>query len=124
MADFLSMMKNEFKIVRLGEVDARGMTDHILVLRELILAHDPTYPGIGKWYRDKVYPGLIENNRAAFVGYFNERPAASAIIKNCERSKICHIHIKNEFRNLHIGELFFVLMALHVRTIAKNLHIT
>jgi predicted transcriptional regulator len=82
------------------------------------------YPGIAKWYETRVYPGLIRRNRVAFIGYFNERPAVSAIIKNRERSKICHIHIQDEFQGMHLGELFFSLMALEVRTIAKSVHIT
>ena len=48
----------------------------------------------------------------------------SAVLKRGDRSKFCHLHISDEFQNMHLGELFFALMALEVRNIADEIHFT
>ncbi|GAI02476.1 unnamed protein product, partial [marine sediment metagenome] len=77
----LFSQKGNFRVVRLSEADARGNTDHLEKLRELVLENEPMYPNIKKWFDDKVMEGLKTSERIGYVGYLDEKPAVSAIVK-------------------------------------------
>jgi predicted transcriptional regulator len=82
------------------------------------------YPNIGKWFEQKVVPGLKAEERVGYVGYVDERPAVSAIVKRGNAAKFCHLRIKEELQDVHLGEAFFTLMGLEVRDFAKEVHFT
>jgi len=123
MEDLFSQ-KGDFRVVRLTEADARGDTDHLKKLRELVLENEPMYPNIETWFDEKVIPGLRAEERIGYVGYLDEKPAVSAVVKRGEAAKFCHLRIKEELQNIHLGEAFFALMGLEVRGFAKEVHFT
>jgi predicted transcriptional regulator len=113
-----------FRILELGERDAKKKTDGLNVLRELLLANESMYPGIGRWYSEKVIPGLKNFERLAYVAFENETPIASAVLKRGERTKFCHLRIHENFRDLDLGQMFFTQMTLEARGLAKEIHFT
>src|SRR5208282_5459777 len=116
--------ENRFRVVRLEEGDVRSQTDHFNDLRRLILAHEPMYPDIAKWFKQKVTPGVRSTERVAFVGYLDEKPTVSAIVKRGENAKFCHLHIAETLREAHLGDVFFSLMAYEVRDLAQKVYFT
>jgi predicted transcriptional regulator/N-acetylglutamate synthase-like GNAT family acetyltransferase len=116
--------EGDFKIVRLREEDARGLSDHLRDFSELILQNEPMYPGIDKWLSDKVIPGIKDSQRAAYVGYVDGLPAVSAVVKCGESSKFCHLKIREDLQDKHLGEAFFCLMGLAAREVAREVHFT
>jgi len=117
-------VKENFKIVRLGQGDVRCKTDHLASFEALILENERVYPEIADWYRKRVLPGIRDEERVAFIGYLGERPAVSAIVKKGPDAKFCHLKIVEPLRNTHVGEVFFALMALEARDLAKNIYFT
>lgn len=120
----LFCQKGNFQVVRLSEADALAGTDHLNKLRELVSENEPMYPNIQKWFDRKVVPGLKASERVAYIGYLDERPAVSAVVKRGETSKFCHLEIREELQDIHLGEAFFALMGLEVRGLAKEVHFT
>ncbi|HEA64671.1 MAG TPA: hypothetical protein ENI02_00805 [Candidatus Aminicenantes bacterium] len=123
MEDLFSQ-KGNFRVVRLSEADACAGSDHLKKLRELVLENEPMYPNIEKWFDAKVVPGLKCSERIGYVGYLDEKPAVSAVVKRGEDAKFCHLRIKKELQDIHLGEAFFALMGLEVRRFAKDVHFT
>ena len=122
-SNLINIQKN-FKVVRLEEGDVRLLTDHYKDLKKLILAHEPMYPDIAKWFSEKVSPGVKTTERVAFVGYLDEKHAVSAIVKRGENAKFCHLHITESLRDANLGDVFFSLMAYEVRDLAQRVHFT
>src|SRR6185436_6003636 len=91
-------IQKRFQVVRLEEGDVRSKTDHFTELKNLILAHEGMYPDIEKWFRSKVCPGVRSTERAAFVGYLDQKPVVSAVVKRGENAKFCHLHITQGLR--------------------------
>jgi len=116
--------KQDIKIVRLSEGDVRASSDHLRDLQQLIHASGPMYPGIEKWFQSKVLPGIRSQDRAAFVGYVDDKPVVSAVAKKGEDSKICHLKIAPEYQNSKLGEVFWSLMGIELRQQAKSAHFT
>lgn len=114
----------DFQIVRLTERDASDTSDHLLTLKDLLLQNEGMYPGIGKWVKGKVIPGLASSERVAFVGYLKGKPVASAVVKKGEAAKFCHLRISDAIQDANIGELFFTLMAYEVADSASSIHFT
>jgi predicted transcriptional regulator len=82
------------------------------------------YPGIDHWFRNKVMPGLKTGERIAYLGLDNDRPVASAVLKNGADAKFCHLHIDPSARDIHLGEIFFSMMAMDAKRHARNIHFT
>ena len=122
--DQLFSTKGDFRIVRLGERDASGVSDSMNDFRHLVLQNEPMYPRIGKWLEDKVIPGIISSQRVVYVGYLDEAPAVTAVVKPGESSKFCHLKIREDLQDRHVGEAFFCLMGLDTRVLAKEIHFT
>jgi predicted transcriptional regulator len=120
----LFCQKGNFRVVRLSEVDALAGTDNLKRLRELVLENEPMYPNIQKWFDQKVVQGLKTSERVGYIGYLDDRPAVSAVVKRGEASKFCHLRIKDELQDIHLGEAFFALMGLEVKDSAKEVHFT
>src|SRR6267142_6017042 len=116
--------KKDFRIVRLGGTDAKGLTDHFATFRQLVLENEPAYPGIDRWFKDKVVPGLRSSERVALVGYLKETPVVSAVVKRGDDSKFCHLRIHDDVQDANLGEVFFALMAFELRQIARTIHFT
>src|SRR6266849_625501 len=117
-------IEQSIRVVRLQEGDVRHRTDHLRTLKDLILENEPMYPRIGRWVSEKVLPGLRSEDRVAFVGYIDEKPVVSAVVKRGTVAKFCHLRISEELRNAHLGEVFFALMANEVRDLAKTVYFT
>jgi len=117
-------VRERFQIVRLAEGDVRCKSDHLAKFRELVLANQRMYPEIEKWYSQKVLPGIRQDERVAFIGYLNELPAVSAVVKKGADAKFCHLRIHEDLRGSNLGDVFFSLMALEIRDLAKNVHFT
>jgi len=115
---------NSFKIYKFTESDVKRSTDHWILFENLILSHEELYPQIQSWLENKVKPGLKHGNRIAFIGYYEETPIATAIVKKGVKSKICHLSINESFQNIKLGDLFFAMMALEIKGFAKELHFT
>jgi predicted transcriptional regulator len=82
------------------------------------------YPEIERWYQQKVLPGIRQVERVAFIGYIDDCPVASAVVKKGSNAKFCHLRINEQIRDAHLGEVFFSLMALEIRDLAKSVHFT
>ena len=76
------------------------------------------------WLKNKVLPGIKAGERAAYIGFDNNNPIISSVVKKDKHSKFCHLHIDDDFQNKHIGDLFFILMTLQVKRFAKEVHFT
>jgi len=122
-ADMLTVERN-FRVVRLEEADVRARTDSFEHLKRLILAHELMYPEIAKWFREKVAPGVRSAERVAFIGYVDEKPCVSAVVKRGAVAKFCHLHITEGLQNLNLGDVFFSLMANEVRDLAQRVYFT
>jgi predicted transcriptional regulator len=112
------------RIAPLGIFDIKSRSKALLDLERLISEHKEFYPDIMKWFSGKVLPGIEKGQRVAYVGYNNNQAVASAILKNGKQAKFCHLSIKNDYRNMHMGEVFFSIMALDVRSEAEEIHFT
>jgi predicted transcriptional regulator len=118
------LFQREFKVVRISKKDAAGRSDHFASLRSLLVTNEISYPSIGKWIKEKVVPGLLSGERIAYVGYENDKPVASAIVKLGESTKFCHLKLADDFQDLNLGEVFFALMAVEALGHAKEVHFT
>lgn len=116
--------QDDFRIVTLDSDDVSARTDQLQAFSRLVLDSEDMYPGIQTWLRDKVLPELAHPGRVAFLAYEGDRPAVSAVLKLGEDAKICHLNVKNAYQDEHLGELFFVLMALRCRRRARTVHFT
>jgi predicted transcriptional regulator len=112
------------EIVRLAEGDVKHNTDHLSDFRNLLIQNEPLYPSIIPWLKGKVLPGIRHNERVAFVGYLDGIAAVSAVVKKGNDAKFCHLKIRTDLQNSHLGELFFMMMALEVRDLAKTIYFT
>lgn len=117
-------MASGFRLVRLGERDARRVTNDVQTLRTLITSCEDMYPSIDRWFDKKVMPGLRMSERVAYVAYEGESPVASAVLKRGSRSKFCHLRIADGFQDLDLGQMFFTLMTLEARRLAREVHFT
>ena len=117
-------LQPDFRIVRLKASDVWGRTDRVDEFRSLVLKKEDYYPRIGTWMEEKVLPGIEPEERVAYIAYENARPVASAVLKRGLHAKFCHLQIERDFQDLHLGEVFFTLMTLDCRRMAKEIHFT
>jgi predicted transcriptional regulator len=120
----LELGRDSFRLMRIGELDARSRTDDFFALRELILQSEPSYPNIGRWFDNQVLNGLQNGQRTGYVGLINERPVAAAVLKRGSISKFCHLKIDPSAKSRSLGDLFFTLMTLDVRHQAEKVRFT
>lgn len=120
----MTIINNDFRIVKLNKFDALFESDHLISLKELVLQSDNMYPNIIKWFNEKVITGIKNDNRVGYVGYLNDKPIVSAIVKLGVDSKFCHLKIGEEFQDENLGNVFFTLMALETRQKANQIHFT
>lgn len=107
--------RHSVTIVEITSSDARTRSDKLKLLGDLILRSEPMYPGIDRWFKSKVVPGLASGERTALIAEVDGSPVASAVVKRGHRSKFCHLRIDESEQDRHLGELLFSLMAMHVR---------
>jgi predicted transcriptional regulator len=120
----LFSLTSNFRIVRLGESEARNWTDEMDTLQCLIEENEAMYPAIGRWFKEKVVPGLESRQRIAWVGYEGERAIASAVLKLGKRAKFCHLRIDQDCQDMDLGQMFFSQMTAEARHDAKEIHFT
>jgi predicted transcriptional regulator len=116
--------QQDIRVIRLAEEDAKRASDSLNLLNDLLAANEEIYPAIQRWYRDKVVPGLRDGSRVAYIGFEGDLPILTAVVKRGERAKFCHLRIASDFQDLHLGEVFFAIMALEVRKTAKEIYFT
>jgi predicted transcriptional regulator len=115
---------DDIRITKLDATDIELQTDKYLLLKSLLGEHELMYPSILKWFKEKVEPGIKIGQRTAYIGFNNDIPIASAVVKIGRVSKFCHLSIKENFKNQNIGELFFAMMALDVKRQAEEIYFT
>lgn len=115
---------NNLKIAQVTKDDVIKKTDNLKTIISLLEKHEKMYPKIDNWIKEKVIPGIKTDERVAYIGFDDDIPFVSAILKKGKSSKFCHLHIDNEFRNKNIGGLFFSLMTLELKRFAKEIHFT
>lgn len=116
--------KFDLTIRKIGIDDVKRNTDLLEQFKETLLKHEQMYPGINKWLTNKVLPGIKSGKRIAYLGYKNNEPLVSAVAKKGKTSKFCHLHIDKEMRNNNLGEIFFSMMAVNIRNLAKSVYFT
>ena len=112
------------KIIRIDKINIKILSDSLTDLQNLVLINEEMYPDIKRWFKKKVIPELKTNERIAYVGYINDKPIASAIVKQGELSKICHLKINKKFQNNSFGKILFSLMLSDIKDIAKEVYFT
>ena len=117
-------LSGNFRIVKLGQTDARICSDELKALTNLILSTEDMYPNIGRWVSEKVLPGLKSSERAAWVAYEGDRAIAAAVLKLGENAKFCHLRVESDFQDMDLGQLFFTQMTLETQSLAKKIHFT
>jgi len=118
----LFTVENKIRIVELKSIDVLKKTDNFNMAFELIRKHQVNYPNIEKWFRTKVIHGIKTNERAVYIGFNNNKPIASAVVKKGDNAKFCHLHIEEELRHQNIGDIFFLLMSIFIRRYATDVH--
>lgn len=113
-----------FRLVKLGQIDARAHSDQMKTLTNLIVSNEDMYPNIGRWVSEKVVPGLMSSERAAWVAYEGDRAIAAAVLKLGEDAKFCHLQVEDDFQDMDLGQLFFTQMTLETKNLAKKVHFT
>ncbi len=116
--------KADFRVVQLRPADVARGSRELRDFRGLVGRSSDKYPGIRRWIHDKVLPELGLSRRRAFVAYEGSRPVVSAVVKRGRSAKFCHLRVSEGLRRSHVGELFFALMALEVRHVAREIHFT
>lgn len=116
--------KQNFCIKRITAGVMREASAQLHDLRELILTEEGMYPRIDRWFDEKVVDGLKNANRVAYVGYLDDKPIVSAVVKSGRSAKFCHLKVDEVARNNSIGEIFFTLMTLDVRRRAERIYFT
>ncbi len=111
-------------IVEITKDDVNRNTDAASIFSQLIAENETMYPDIDRWIRTKVFPGISNHSRVAFLALNGDKPVATAVIKRAANSKFCHLKVNENFQNNCLGEFFFVLMAFEVRNDAKEIHFT
>lgn len=117
-------LRTRVSIAKITGDDANRLSDPFKDLKKLISAHEELYPDINTWFNSTVVPELKADGRAALVGYEDDSPVASAIVKPRRNTKFCHLHIAERHRGKNLGELFFSLMAFEARQMASRVHFT
>ncbi|MBL9144959.1 MAG: hypothetical protein JNM99_14860 [Verrucomicrobiaceae bacterium] len=115
---------DDIRIVRLAPGDAKCDSDHLSNFSSLVLSCEGMYPGIEKWIKNKVIPGIKTEERGAFVGYLGDVPVVSAVTKKGADSKICHLKIAPSLQNTNLGEVFMTLMGVEMKPHAERVHFT
>lgn len=123
-SDSLFPLCAKFRVVRLGKADARGQSDQLKALCSLIVRNEDMYPNIRHWFKEKVVPGLMSSERAAWVAYEGDREIAAAVLKLGENAKFCHLRVENDFQDMDLGQLFFTQMTIETQNLAKKIHFT
>lgn len=116
--------KSDIKIVKISRDDIDLKTDKLGQFKDVLIKHETMYPGIDKWFKNKVLPGIRDGERVGYLGYKNNNPLVSAVVKKGKIAKFCHLHIDEELRNKKLGDLFFSMMAVDVRNKAKSVYFT
>lgn len=120
----MASQKRKVSIVALGREGSQVSSQHLKALSEMIVRSDDKYPGIDRWFAQKVVPGLRSGERRAYVAFENERPIATAILRIGRSSKICHLRVDENRRQTDLGQLFLIQMTMDVLGVARELHFT
>jgi len=120
----LPAIEQNLRIARITGDPLGDSSDHLAILRNQLCSCEEEYPTIANWVKEKVVPGIKNGQRIGYVGYLDGVPIASAVIKRGSHAKFCHLRVGRCYENLHLGELFFTLMALEARNSAAEVHFT
>ncbi|NOG45217.1 MAG: ASCH domain-containing protein [Calditrichaeota bacterium] len=123
MSDLFTQKENII-IKKIDFTDIEYQSNHLNNFSDLILRNEIKYPNIDIWLNNKVIPGIRDSQRAAYVGYINNNPIISAVVKKDQNAKICHLKIGDDLQDYGIGDIFLSLMIFDVIKEAKNVHFT
>jgi len=116
--------KFNLKIIKIGPSDVKLRTDNFQIFSNVVTQHESMYPNIRNWLKQKVFPGINSRERVAYLGFDNEKPIVSAVVKKGNSAKFCHLHIDDHYQNINIGDIFFSMMAIEIRNQASAVHFT
>jgi len=116
--------KYSMKIEKIYPSDVRVESDKYKLFYNLVKSHEDMYPDINKWLKYKAFKGILSGERVGYMGFSNEKPIVSAILKKGFKSKFCHLHIEKQYQNMGIGDIFFSMMAIEVRNESKDVYFT
>jgi predicted transcriptional regulator len=111
-------------IIRITKEDVSRLTDTARIFSQLVTENEPMYPDIQRWLKKKVFPGIRNDSRGAFLALSDGMPIATAVVKRGSNAKFCHLRLAEEFRDKSLGEILFVFMAFEVRNWAREIHFT
>lgn len=118
----LFTIENKIEIIEIKATDVLKETEAYKSAFDLIIRHENKYPDISRWFKTKVLPDIRQNERALYVGFNNDIPIATAVVKKGLDSKFCHLHIEEGMRHKNIGDIFFMLMSIYVKRYAERVH--
>lgn len=114
---------NTIRIIRLIPTDVIQKTDNVKALRELVIRQETSYPGIDKWFDNKVIPGIKHGDRISYISYDMNKPVATSILRLGKDVKFCHLNISESYQGSGIGGTMFLLMILEaLRCGADRIH--
>lgn len=113
-----------FGVKRVGVEDARRATQALAALERLVIQCEAQYPGIDRWFKRKVVPGLAAGERVGYIGFVHGTPVAAAIVRRGRRTKFCHLRVDPAYRDLAIGQTLFTFLALEARGFAEQVYFT
>lgn len=122
--DDLFSTGNDVRIARLTPDDVKGDSDNLRMFMRLVAQNDPMYPGIDIWLKKKVLPAIKTTERIAYLGFVDEKPIMSAVLKRGSRSKICHLKVGDDFHDENLGEAVFSILVVEARQHAEEIHFT
>lgn len=75
------------------------------MIMDFLYAMSGSYPGIGKWYRERVMPGLKDGTRKLFWRYNDDGDLIALGIakKTLDEKKICTLRVAPGARGLGVG---------------------
>lgn len=83
------------------------------------------YPNINSWFGDKVVPGVKDKTRIILLVIVNEDIIGIAIGKKGKSTKLCTMHVDEDFRGLGLGDLLLKNILEFARlNSSRSLHFT
>ena len=98
-------MKNEFKFVKLSQVDPLGQVFHAKNIYNFLFSLNFEYPQFNKWYWSLFDDsGVVKSNRELLICLDDGIVAGVSILKKDDvECKICTLRVSKQYQNLGVG---------------------
>ena len=73
--------KSNLRIFRIKPSDVTMESDRFKIFQRLISENETMYPDIQRWLKTKVLQGIKTGERISYVGFVNEKPIVTSIVK-------------------------------------------